>query len=373
MKGILICGGSGTRLRPLTEVTNKSLLPVYDQPLIFYPLGNLINAGIKEIMVISGSEHVDQMAGFLGSGSKFDCRFTYRVQDEPKGIAHALGMAEEFAAGDNICAILGDNVFFDNIAKNIQSFTGGGHIFLKQVSDPQRFGIAEVQGDRVVSVEEKPQQPRSNLAQTGCYLYDNRCFEAIRTLQPSARGELEITDVTKWYLQNGALGYTILEDDWVDAGTFESLYEATTLVRAHKQKKAQQAAAPQAPAPAATTPPPAPTPSPAPAPVAPPTPAVPPVPPAPVPAPVPPPIPSPTPNPTPAPTPPAPAPAPATPPPAPTPPTPAAPPVPPAPVPAPAAPAPPPPTQNSAPPATPEWLKPPENPAAPAAQPIPQV
>ncbi len=234
MKGILICGGTGTRLRPLTEVTNKSLLPVYDQPLIFYPLHVMLNAGIKEIMVVSGPEHIDQMTTFLGSDSRFDAKFTYRVQDEPKGIAQALGMAEEFAAGDDICAILGDNVYFDNLSQHIKAFAGGGHIFLKEVLDPKRFGVVEVNGDQVVSIEEKPQAPRSNLAQTGCYLYDNRCFEAIKNLKPSARGEFEITDVTKWYFENGKLGFTVLQDEWIDAGTFESLHRAATLVRERK-------------------------------------------------------------------------------------------------------------------------------------------
>ncbi|MAE68510.1 spore coat protein [bacterium] len=252
MKGVLICGGLGTRLLPLTEVTNKSLLPVYDQPLIFYPLQTLLSAGIEEIMVITGPENIDQMTGFLGSGSKFNCKFTYRVQDEPKGIAQALGMAEEFSAGQDICALLGDNIYFDTISQHIRSFAGGGHIFVKEVQDPKRFGVVEVDGTKVVSIEEKPQQPRSNLAQTGCYLYDNRCFEFIRNLQPSDRGELEITDVTKWYMQNGKLGYTVLQDEWIDAGTFESLHKAAILVRERKmgQHKEQvqetaQAAAPQ--------------------------------------------------------------------------------------------------------------------------------
>ncbi len=250
MKGVLICGGLGTRLRPLTEVTNKSLLPVYDQPLIFYPLQTLLSGGITEIMVITGPENIDQMTGFLGSGSKFNCKFTYRVQDEPKGIAQALGMAEEFAAGDSICALLGDNIYFDNISQHIRAFTGGGHIFVKQVPDPKRFGVVEVDGDKVVSIEEKPETPRSDLAQTGCYLYDNSCFEFIRTMQPSARGELEITDVTKWYLGQGKLGYSILNDEWIDAGTFESLHHAAILVRERKLaavkpavEKASQAAA----------------------------------------------------------------------------------------------------------------------------------
>lgn len=234
MKGVLICGGTGSRLRPLTEVTNKSLLPVYDQPLIHYPLQVLLKAGIQEIMIISGSEHVDQMAGFLGSGSRYDCHFVYRVQDAPKGIAQALGMAESFVKDESVCALLGDNIYFDDLSHVIRNFKSGGHIFLKKVTDPERFGIAEVQNGTVVSLEEKPQRPKSNFAQTGCYVYDKNCFEFIRTMKPSPRGELEITDVSRFYMERGELSATVLQDEWVDAGTFESLYEATTLVRARK-------------------------------------------------------------------------------------------------------------------------------------------
>ncbi len=231
MKGVLICGGSGTRLKPLTEITNKSLLPVYDKPLILYPLQTLLDAGIQEIVMISGSEHVDQMAGFLGSGARFGCRFSYLVQDEPKGIAQALGLAESFAAGDNICAILGDNIYFDDLSKDIRNFKEGAHLFLKEVHDPERFGVATMNGDRVVSIEEKPKIPKTNLAVTGCYVYDNRCFEVIRNLKPSARGEFEITDVTDWYATRNLADATRLTDHWIDAGTFESLYRAAHLVR----------------------------------------------------------------------------------------------------------------------------------------------
>src|SRR3989338_2023329 len=169
MKGVLICGGTGSRLRPVTEITNKSLLPVYDQPLLFYPLQTLMKAGIKDIIVICGNEHISQMAGFLRSGARFDCRFTYRIQDEPKGIAQALGMAEEFAGTDDVCAILGDNVYFDDLSPTIASFGGGGHVFLKEVTDPERFGVAEVDADgRVAAVEEKALEPKRNYAATGC-------------------------------------------------------------------------------------------------------------------------------------------------------------------------------------------------------------
>ncbi len=251
MKGVLICGGSGTRLRPLTEITNKSLLPVYDRPLIEYPLGKLVDAGITDIVVISGNEHIDQMASYLGSGGRFGCKFTYRVQDKPQGIAQALGMAEEFAEGHSVCAILGDNIYFDDLSPAITSFKKGGHVFLKEVPDAERFGVASLATPRtllrkgaratrddnrvqVESIEEKPKKPKSNFAVTGCYVYDHRCFEIIRNLKPSARGEFEITDVSRWYLEHGELTASVLKDEWIDAGTFESLFKAAQLVREKK-------------------------------------------------------------------------------------------------------------------------------------------
>ena len=242
MKGVLICGGSGMRLRPLTDVTNKSLLPVYDRPLVEYPLGTLLGAGIEDIVIISGNEHIDQMASYLGSGGRFGCKFTYRVQDKPEGIAQALGMAEEFANGDSVCAILGDNIYFDDLSSAIRSSKSGGHVFLKEVPDAQRFGVAQVSEQRtvdsgqchVLSIEEKPKKPKSNFAVTGCYVYDNRCFEVIRNLQPSARGEFEITDVSRWYLERGALTASVLTEEWIDAGTFESLFKAAKAVRKRK-------------------------------------------------------------------------------------------------------------------------------------------
>lgn len=237
MKGVLICGGSGSRLRPLTEITNKSLLPVYDKPLITYPLQQLLDAGIREIIVISGNEHIDQMASFLGSGSRFDCHLSYRVQDKPQGIAQALGMAKEFAAGDSVCAILGDNVYFDRLSDSIRNFTSGGHVFLKEVPDAQRFGVAELNEEgKVISIEEKPIQPKSKFAITGCYVYDARCFDVITNLQPSARGEYEITDVSRWYMERGELSAQVLRDEWIDAGTFESLYRAAQSVRERRAK-----------------------------------------------------------------------------------------------------------------------------------------
>jgi glucose-1-phosphate thymidylyltransferase len=233
MKGVLICGGTGSRLLPLTQVSHKSLLPVYNQPLINYPLSTLINAGITDIMVVTGPDLAGAFMQYLGSGAKFNCKFTYRIQDEPGGIAQALGMAEDFANGDNVCALLGDNIYLDDITKQIADFSSGGHIFTTLVEDPERFGVVEVQDGVPMSIEEKPANPKSNLAQTGCYIYDSRCFDVIKTLTPSGRNELEITDVTKWYLEQKALMVSVLTQPWIDAGTFESLQEATTVIAEH--------------------------------------------------------------------------------------------------------------------------------------------
>lgn len=204
---------------------------MYDKPLIHYPLEVLTKAGIKEIIVISGAEHVDQMAGYLGSGERFDCAFSYRVQEKPGGIAQALGLAEKFIGDDDVCAILGDNIYFDDLAEDIKSFAGGSHLFLKEVPDAARFGVATMENGVVTSIEEKPEVPKSNMAVTGCYVYDKQCFEVIRHLKPSARGELEITDVSDWYVQKGQAKATVLHDEWIDAGTFESLLKAANLVR----------------------------------------------------------------------------------------------------------------------------------------------
>jgi len=187
-------------------------------------------------MIISGNEHIDQMIGLLGSGSRFGCSFAYRVQDTPGGIAQALGMAEAFVDGDSVCALLGDNIFFDDLSPTIKDFRSGGHVFIKQVPDPERFGVVEMEGDNVISVEEKPTEPKSNMIQTGCYVYDENCFDIIHNIKPSARGELEITDVSQWYIDQGTLKATILEDEWIDAGTFESLHKAANVVRDRKMK-----------------------------------------------------------------------------------------------------------------------------------------
>jgi glucose-1-phosphate thymidylyltransferase len=234
MKGVLICGGTGSRLKPLTEITNKSLLPVYDKPLIHYPLEILLKAGIREVVIITGSEHMDQIAGYLGSGEKFGCSFSFAVQEKAGGIGQALGLAEKFAQGDDVCAILGDNVFFDDLSPMIRSFKSGAHLFLKEVPDAERFGVATMKNGVVTSIEEKPKKPKSSMAVTGCYVYDKQCFEIIKNLKPSARGEIEITDVSSHYVEHGQAKATVLKKEWVDAGTFESLFRAAELVRKNR-------------------------------------------------------------------------------------------------------------------------------------------
>ncbi len=234
MKGVLICGGSGSRLKPLTDITNKSLLPVYDKPLILYPLQVLLDAGISDIAIVTGNEHMDQIASFLGSGSRFGCTFHYCVQDKPNGIAQALGLTESFANGESVCAILGDNIFFDDLSHIIKTFKKGAHLFLKEVHDPERFGVATMKGDIVASIEEKPLKPKSNLAVTGCYVYDNDCYAFIKKMKPSKRGELEITDVSRWYAERGDAVGTMLQEEWIDAGTFESLFRAAEVVRSRR-------------------------------------------------------------------------------------------------------------------------------------------
>jgi len=235
MKGIILAGGTGSRLFPLTKVTNKHLLPVGREPMIFHPVRKLTAAGIEEILVVTGVEHMGDVVTLLGSGKDFGCRFTYKVQDEAGGIAQALGLAENFAGQELICAILGDNIFADDIRAYLKAFREqgrGARLLLKQVHDPQRYGVAEVDGSRVVRIVEKPKKPKSDLAVVGIYFYDSQVFDIIRTLKPSARGELEITDVNNHYLRAGTLQCDRLQGWWTDAGTFESLAAANELVRA---------------------------------------------------------------------------------------------------------------------------------------------
>lgn len=241
MKGIITAGGYGTRLFPLTKVTNKHLLPVYDKPLIYYPLKKLIDAGIREIMIVIGPEHSGHFLNLLGSGRELSCRFTFEVQEKANGIAEAVLMARDFAEGDSVMVILGDNIFEDDFATDVREFEGGADcgakIFLKEVPDANRFGVATIDGERVLKVIEKPTNPETNLAVTGCYLYDNRVFEIIKNLKPSARGELEITDVQNAYIAMGEMKYHVLKGAWSDAGTFESLYRASTYAREAAMKR----------------------------------------------------------------------------------------------------------------------------------------
>lgn len=240
MKGVILAGGTGSRLMPLTKVTNKHLLPVYNKPMIYYPLETLIAAGIKEILIVSGRGHAGHFLDLLGSGLEFGARLSYEVQEEAGGIAQALGLAASFADEQKVAVILGDNIFErqDEINKAVSNFASqpkGAKIILKEVFNPQRFGVAEIQGDKIVGIEEKPQNPKSNFCVTGFYLYDNRVFDTIKTLKPSARGELEITDVNNFYIRERTMTYEIARGEWTDAGTFDSLIQAGNLVYKRKQ------------------------------------------------------------------------------------------------------------------------------------------
>jgi glucose-1-phosphate thymidylyltransferase len=236
MKGVILAGGTGSRLYPLTKITNKHLLPVYDKPMIYYPLQTLIDAGLDEIMIVSGRGHAGHFLELLGSGAEFGVHLTYEIQEEAGGIAQALGLAEDFVDDDDVAVILGDNIFQDSVRDAVQSFESGSHVFLKEVPDANRFGVAETAGDHIVSIEEKPANPKSNYAVTGLYLYDNDVFNIISTLKPSGRGELEITDVNNEYIRQGAMSYSVLPGFWSDAGTFESLLRAGMMVASTGKK-----------------------------------------------------------------------------------------------------------------------------------------
>ena len=234
MKGVILAGGLGTRLYPLTKVTNKHLLPVYDKPMIFYPIQTLINAGIHDILVVTGGNNAGDFLRLLGNGKAFGlAHINYTYQEGEGGIAEALRLADSWAAGEGICVVLGDNIIEKNIVHAFQSYReqkSGAKILLKEVPDPERFGVPILEGKRVVKIEEKPKRPGSRYAVTGIYLYDGRVFDIIKTLKPSARGELEITDVNNAYIERQELTWDILEGWWTDAGTFESLRRATNLV-----------------------------------------------------------------------------------------------------------------------------------------------
>ena len=234
MKGIVLAGGLGTRLRPLTSVTNKHLLSVYNQPMIYFPIQTLVNAGVADIMIVTGGNSAGDFLRLLGNGKAFGLKhLNYAYQEGEGGIAAALSLVEHFAAGDSICVVLGDNIIQGNIRAAADAYREqgrGAKILLKKVSDPQRFGVPELDGPRVVRIEEKPRQPKSEYAVIGIYMYDGAVFDIIRTLKPSGRGELEITDVNNAYIDRGEMTWDELEGWWTDAGTFESLLHASNLV-----------------------------------------------------------------------------------------------------------------------------------------------
>jgi glucose-1-phosphate thymidylyltransferase len=243
MKGVVLAGGTGSRLFPLTKITNKHLLPIYDRPMIYFPIQTLVEAGIRDIMIVTGGRNSGDFLRLLANGKEFGLKHIhYTYQEGEGGIADALALAEHFADGDKICVILGDNIIESSIRTAADKFRNqerGAHILLKEVQDAERFGVAEVDGERIVGIEEKPKRPKSNYAVTGVYMYDATVFEKIKTLVPSHRGELEITDVNNAYIAEGAMTFSYLEGWWTDAGTFDSLLRATNLVAASVRKTAE--------------------------------------------------------------------------------------------------------------------------------------
>ena len=250
MKGIVLAGGTGSRLFPLTKITNKHLLPIYDRPMIYYPIQTLVDAGIRDILIVTGGRNSGDFLRLLANGKQFGLEhINYTYQEGEGGIADALALAKHFADGQKTCVILGDNIIEGNIRKAADQFTAqaeGAHILLKEVPDAERFGVAELAGGKIVGIEEKPQRPKSNYAVTGIYMYDPTVFDKIRTLVPSNRGELEITDVNNAYIGEGSMSFSFLDGWWTDAGTFDSLLRAANLVAqmaAKKQISAELAAA----------------------------------------------------------------------------------------------------------------------------------
>ncbi len=232
MRGIILSGGSGTRLKPLTKITSKQLLPIYNRPMIYYPLNTLIKAGIKEILIIVAPERAGDYLNLLGSGKEFGVKFTYEIQDHPAGLAQAFIIGENFIDQEDVVMILGDNIFEDDVTDAIKSFKGGAKVFAKKVPDPERFGV--VKFDKKMKAEqivEKPQEYLSDYAVTGLYIYDHRVISVAKGIAPSARGELEITDVNNWFLEKGELDVAIVNGEWLDAGTFESLLKAQNFAK----------------------------------------------------------------------------------------------------------------------------------------------
>ena len=240
LKGIILAGGLGKRLGPLTKITNKHLLPIYDRPMIYYPISLLVEAGIKDILIVTGGNHAGEFLRLLGNGQDFGLtHINYTYQEGEGGIAQALALAKHFATGNKIVVVLGDNILENSIKRYVANFIKqkrGARVLLKKVADPERFGVAALKGNMIVSIEEKPKKPKSDLAVTGVYMYDENVFEIIKTLKPSNRGELEITDVNNAYIKRGELAYDVLKGWWTDSGTFDSLLRANELVA----KKAKQ-------------------------------------------------------------------------------------------------------------------------------------
>ncbi|NCN51310.1 MAG: NTP transferase domain-containing protein [Candidatus Pacebacteria bacterium] len=232
MKGIILAGGSGTRLNPLTRVTSKQLLPIYDKPMIYYPLQTLLTAGITDILIIVAPDHAGDFLKLLGSGKEFGCKFTYEIQDKPEGLAQAFLIGENFIGDDNVTLVLGDNIFAQEFGEEIKSFKSGGRVFAKQVPDSFRFGVVEFdENQKALSIEEKPEHPKSDYAVTGLYIYDNSVVAKAKSLTPSARGEIEITDINNLYLKEGTLDVAFVKGEWFDTGTFESLHSAIEFAR----------------------------------------------------------------------------------------------------------------------------------------------
>lgn len=234
MKGIILAGGTGSRLFPLTKVTNKHLLPVGKYPMVYHSIYKLKQSNITDILIVTGREHMGSVVNLLGSGSEFEVKLTYKVQDQAGGIAEALSLAKGFVGEDLMTVILGDNLFADSIAEYIRNFEqkgNGAKILIKEVHDPERFGVPELSGENILSIEEKPSQPKSNYAVTGIYMYDSSVFDIVDTLEPSLRGELEITDVNNAYISRGQLTYDVLKGSWTDAGTHQSYARANDLAR----------------------------------------------------------------------------------------------------------------------------------------------
>lgn len=241
MKGIVLAGGTGSRLFPLTKITNKHLLPVYEKPMIYYPIQTLVDAGIRDLLIVTGGRNSGDFLRLLANGKEFGLKhINYTYQEGEGGIAEALALAEHFAEGDKVCVVLGDNIIEGSIADAVRDFERqerGARILLKEVPDAERFGVAEIQGNRIVGIEEKPSNPKSNYAVTGIYMYDETVFDKTRTLKPSARGELEITDVNNAYIREGTMTFSYLEGWWTDAGTFDSLLRAANLVSQTKEQQ----------------------------------------------------------------------------------------------------------------------------------------